>query len=127
MRGMAKVLIVEDEIPILLLIEAALQQAGYETLTASSLGDAKSVLGSTEKLDVVFTDIALGKDADGGIEIGLLTKRTRPGVPVIYATARGADSMRGLSIEPSVHLQKPYTEDQLVKAVQRLLAKSHLR
>ena len=56
---MATVLIVEDEAMVLILAESVVQTAGYDTITASSLLEAKAIIESDAKFDIVFTDLTL--------------------------------------------------------------------
>ena len=81
---MAKVLIVEDEAMVLVLAESVIQSAGYETISAASLSEATALVSSQDgHLDLVFTDINLGDDAEGGVQIGHLVRKQRPAVPVL--------------------------------------------
>lgn len=119
---MPAILIIEDESTILLLVESVLQHAGYETLTASTLAEAQSVLNSDQRLDLIFTDIELGDEKEGGIQVGQIVRQSRPGTPVVYASGRAlTDGMQGLLVEPSTFLPKPYTDEKIVEAVSKLL------
>lgn len=119
---MATILVVEDEATILLLVESILQAAGYETLTASTLGQAQAIISSEQKLDLVFTDVQLPDEPDGGLIIGEMVREGRPGTPVIYATARAmTDGMQAQMIEPSGYVPKPYADDKVLEAVSKFL------
>ena len=119
---MALALIVEDEAMVLVLAESVLQTAGYETFSASSLAEATTIIESDTKLDIVFTDLALGDETDGGIEVGKLIGSARPGTPVLYTSGRElTDGLKLLFIENSAFLPKPYTDDQLNAALAKLL------
>jgi two-component system, NtrC family, sensor kinase len=107
------VLIVEDEPHILLLAETILGQAGYETVAAHTLVQAVVIIQSRRIVDLVFTDIQLGDHAAGGITVGELVNRERPGTPVLYTSGHAA------SCTP--FLPKPYTDLALTKAVADLV------
>jgi hypothetical protein len=48
--------------------------------------------------------------------------KSRPGLPVVYATGRGVtDGIAKLFVEPSKFIPKPYTDKQLVSAAAELL------
>jgi CheY-like chemotaxis protein len=120
--AMAVVLIVEDEPPILVLVESVLEQAGYGTLTAGTLAEAQAIIQSSQTLDAVFTDINLGSDHEGGLQIGHMIRQTRPHTPVVYTSGRGlTDGMRALFTEPSAFLPKPYTNEQLIEVLASLI------
>ena len=119
---MAVILVIEDETPILVLTESILQQAGYETLTASTLAEAQSIIHSAPEIDLVFTDVNLGEDHEGGLQVGQVIRQSSPETPVVYTSGRGVtDGMKSLFVERSSFLPKPYTNEQLVEAVASLL------
>jgi DNA-binding NtrC family response regulator len=119
---MATILLVEDEAAILVLVESILQHAGYEILTAGSLAQAQSIIHSDQKLDLVFTDINLGPDLEGGLQIGQLVRQFRDGTPVVYASGAGlTDGMQSMFAEPSRFLPKPYTDEQIIEVVSAML------
>ncbi len=120
---MARIVIVEDEIQVLMLAESVLQQAGYDTVSAATVAEAQAVINSQdEKFDLVFTDVRLGNHEEGGISVGKLVGQVRKGTPVLYTSGRPAtDGMETLFVEPSAFLPKPYTAQDLTEAVSKLL------
>ena len=123
---MAKVLIVEDEAMVLVLAESVIQSAGYETISAASLSEATALVSSKDgHLDLVFTDINLGDDAEGGVQIGHLVRQQRPAVPVLYTSGRNlTDGLKEMLVDRSDFLPKPYTDTQLLEALAALLSSS---
>jgi DNA-binding NtrC family response regulator len=119
---MALVLIVEDETQVLLLAESILQGAGYETLTASSLAEAQAILHSPEhKIDVIFTDITLGDEAEAGLQVGQIASQLES-IPVVYTTGRGVtDGMIALFAERHAFLPKPWKPENLIAKVAEML------
>lgn len=119
---MATVLIIEDEAMVLILAESVLQTASHETLSAGLLPEAKAIIESDAKFDIVFTDITLGEERDAGIAIGKLVENKRPGTPVLYTSGRAlSDGLQVLFIERSAFLPKPYTDIHLNAALAGLL------
>ena len=119
---MAIILVIEDEPPVLVLAESLLKQAGYLTIAAGRIAEAKPILDSGQELNAVFTDISLPDDPEGGLEVGRLAAQRRPGLPVLYTTGHGVtDGMIQQFVKPSAFLAKPYTGPQLVTAVADLL------
>lgn len=120
--GMATVLIVEDEPTVLMLANSILRHAGYETITAGTLAQAQAVIGSDQKIDLVFTDIQLIDDLEAGIMIGQMARQLRADIPVVYASARAfTDGLQAQFVERSTFLPKPYTDKQVVDAVAKAL------
>jgi CheY-like chemotaxis protein len=118
---MTTVLVVEDEVPVLMLAESVLQGAGYETLAAGNLADAEAILHSDRSIDLVFTDIGLNDHAKGGVAVGKLVEESREGVPVLYTSGQPTEEVQSLFVSGSRFLPKPYTEHQLTEAVASLL------
>ena len=59
---MARIVIVEDEIQVLMLAESVLQQAGHDTVSASTVAEAQALINSKdEKFDLVFADVELAR------------------------------------------------------------------
>jgi DNA-binding NtrC family response regulator len=117
------VLIVEDETQVLMLAESVLKEAGYETLSASSVAEALAIIETDHRIDLLFTDLSLREGSEGGLTIGTSFANSRPGIPVLYATARGVtDGMVALFVEPHGFVAKPYTVPQLKTAIANLLA-----
>lgn len=121
--SMAVILIVEDEAPLLVLAESVLQQAGHDTLSAGSLAQAQAIIHSDSQFDLVFTDIGLVDQREGGLQVGQSLGEARQGIPVLYTSGMTmTDGMSSLFATPSEFLPKPYRENELLDAVDRLLA-----
>ena len=119
---MAVVLIVEDEAQVLVMIDFVLAEAGYETLTARTLAEGLAITQSEKKIDLLFTDLTLVDEIDGGLQLGRAFAETRPQTPVLYTTGRGVtDGMLELFVKPYGFVAKPYTPQDVLTAVQNLL------
>jgi DNA-binding NtrC family response regulator len=115
---MAVVLVVEDEEQVRVLAESILQEAAHTTLSASGVEAAQAILDSDEPIDILFTDLGLGNDLEGGLKVGRHAADKRPRIRIIYTTGQGVtDGMRALFAEGSALLPKPYTADQLTTAI----------
>jgi two-component system, response regulator PdtaR len=116
------VLTVEDDEQVRVLAESILKEEGYETLSAADVNEALALLRSERKIDVLFTDIQLGTDFQGGLDLAQEAVSLRPKIPVVYSSGRDlTDGMRALFVEPSLYLQKPYDPAQLTDAVGALV------
>jgi len=120
---MPTVLIVEDEGPVLLLAEWVLQSAGYETVSANTVADALTVIDNPhQQLDLLFTDLCLKDDMEGGLDVGQAARQARPSMPVVYTTGRKVtNGLVKRFVEPNRFIAKPYTNKHLLAAVADLL------
>jgi len=123
---MCVVLIVEDEVPVRHVAESILKRAGHETLCAGTVSEALAIIQSVQSIDLLFTDMNLGNEAQGGIRVSEGVTRSRPGLPVLYTSGGAiADSTRSSFVEPGTFLPKPYSRAQLHQAVSELTRAVH--
>ena len=76
------------------------------------------------RIDLLFTDLGFGNDAEGGLTIAAAFSKARPGVPVLYATARElTDGMKALFVEPhGLHAEALYLLERLKTSIANLLS-----
>jgi DNA-binding NtrC family response regulator len=111
---MAVILIVEDEAQVLMLAVSYLQEHGHRTLSASTVEQAMAVLDRTDHVDLLFTNIVLKDDHQGGLELAKQAVERKPDLKVLYVTGQTVtDGMRSLFVKDAAVLTKPYTVDQL--------------
>ena len=119
---MAVVLIVEDDVFIREIAEMMIQDWGHQTLSASDVDEALSILRSPRQIDVLFTDIYLKTAVLGGCELAHAAIKLRPKLPVLYTTGNSVtDKMKALFVEGMQFLSKPYTQHQLQDRLAALL------
>lgn len=120
---MARILVVDDDTMVRTTIRAGLLRAGHAVLEA---GDGEEAIGVLEKaeVDLVVSDIVM-PEVDG---IGLLLKLRKqfPQLRVIVISGGGrmqnVDFLRmAQTLGADRVLAKPFTPDQLQKAVQSVL------
>jgi DNA-binding NtrC family response regulator len=115
---MALVLIVEDEEQVRVLSESYLREQGHRTLSASTTEEALAVLDVADGVDVLFTDLGLKGDIQGGLVLAKQALERRPALKVLYVTGQSVtDGMKARMVEGSALLPKPYTVDQLQTAL----------
>ncbi len=114
-----RVLVVDDEPPIVDLVRGYLEREGYEVLSAPD-GPTGLQLARTSSPDVLVLDVMLpGLD---GIEV-CRSLRTFSDAYVLMLTARGEeiDRVVGLSVGADDYLGKPFSPRELVARVKALL------
>jgi DNA-binding NtrC family response regulator len=124
---MATVLIVEDEAQVLMLAESYLQEHGHETLSASTVTGATTLLDGPDEIELLFTDIGLQDDLEAGLKLAARAIQRRPGLKVLYTTGQAVtDGMKAQFVPKSAMLVKPYTVDQLLSGL-AMLGISHTK
>ncbi len=121
----ARILIVEDEEPLALLLRYNLETEGYDVETVARGDDADTRLRESTP-DLVVLDWML--PGLSGIEL-CRRLRARPetkSLPIIMLTARGEESerVRGLSTGADDYIVKPFSVPELVARIRALLRRS---
>ncbi|MBU4371218.1 MAG: sigma-54 dependent transcriptional regulator [Syntrophaceae bacterium] len=108
----AKILVVDDEANMRLVLETMLKKEGYEVATAADGMEALQIL-KEEKIAAVATDLRMPR-IDG---MGLLQRimQDDPALPVIILTAHGtvANAVDALKRGAFDYLTKPFEQDEL--------------
>jgi DNA-binding NtrC family response regulator len=118
----AAVLVVEDEVQVLVMVNSILADAGYQTLTAGTFAEAMAIIQSDKEIDLLFTDLTLFGEIEGGLQLGRAFAETRPQRPVLYTTARGiTDGTIEMFVKPYGFVAKPYTPENVLTAIKNLL------
>ena len=119
---MAVILIVEDDGFIRNDAEMMIQDWGHDTLSASDVDEALSLLRSPQQIDALFTDIYLKKAVLGGYELAHQAIKLQLNLRVLYTTGNTINvKMKALFVKGAYFLQKPYTQHQLQNSVEKLL------
>lgn len=118
---MDKILIVDDDREIALLISDALTDEGYECLLAFNGEQAFSLLRSNPDLSLILLDIMM-PDIDG-LEI-CREIRSTISCPILFVTAKNRtyDAMLGFEMGADDYISKPFIVEELIARV-----KAHLR
>ena len=116
-----RVLVVEDEELIRLILAEVLADEGYEVVEASTGDEAVGLLDGLDGFHAVVTDIHMPGQRDG-LAVGRYARRCHPDIPVVYCTGR-PDALAGAGpLGPCDTLvRKPYVPSQIVTLLQSIL------
>ena len=121
----AKVLIIEDEVPIAEMIRYNLESEGYFVAHAET-GEEAEMLVAEDNFDLVLLDWML--PTVSGIEIcrRLRSKPDTKAIPIVMLTARGeeGDRIRGLSTGADDYVVKPFSVPELMARVKAILRRA---
>ena len=123
MKRAAKILIVDDEPDILLLLRIDLEAEGYETLLAAD-GETAIKRIVDERPDIVLLDVMMPVVDGWGVlrELAEMGSPTR--VVVLSAKASGSDMVRALEMGALEYVTKPFDPAALLVTVAHVLASS---
>jgi DNA-binding response OmpR family regulator len=120
---MSKILVLDDEPSILLMIKKMLEKAGYEVIIASN-GKEGMRLFDKEKPDMVITDIIMPEKE--GLETIFELRRMYPDLKIIAISGGGRISPDGYLpgaklLGANMVFQKPLVQKEFLAAVASLL------
>ncbi|WP_457104087.1 hybrid sensor histidine kinase/response regulator [Methylobacterium sp. P5_C11] len=121
-QGTETILIVDDREDVAELARTILRDFGYTTLVAGNAREALEILDSSERIDLLFTDLIM----PGGMNGVLLAREARsrqPKLKVLLATGYAEASLERTDIGGSEFdlLNKPYRRTELVRRVRAIL------
>ena len=117
-----RIIVVDDSAPTLEVIQRNLEAAGYEVFTAPSVERAMTFL-EENSVDLVITDIKMPKIS--GLELLKYVKENVKGTEIMIIT--GYPSIEGAveAVKDGAedYLVKPFTDEELLSAVSKMLEK----
>ena len=114
-----KILIVDDEPSLVMLVSARLKTHGYEVISAGD-GQTGLDMAKKEKPDLIILDLMLPK-MDGYKVCGLLKKDTRYSkISIILFSARDQeeDKIQGMELGANAYIAKPFTPQILLEIIE---------
>ncbi|MBI4593787.1 MAG: sigma-54-dependent Fis family transcriptional regulator [Candidatus Rokubacteria bacterium] len=122
----ARVLVVDDEMSILLLLKEALTQWGYQ-VTAASTGDEALAALRSQMFDALLTDVRMPDTS--GLDLLREVKRQDESIEVVIMTGYPTISSAVEALKEGAYdyLSKPLILDELRHLMQRLMERRFLR
>jgi len=117
------ILLVEDEFDTRELLGRALERAGYSAIMAANAAEAQSAANAAGPIDVVVTDVVLGRDSLGGLELMTALRRQGVRAPIVIITAYAdVEKLKIALNEGAAHfLEKPFRAPKLLEVIERVL------
>ncbi len=116
------VLVVEDEDHLAKIAARLLKSAGYRVTLATSVAEARKIFDAAScDFDVLLADVVLG---DGnGVDLALALQEKHPDLRVLFVSGYPDERSRWRIIEENgwAYLMKPYSRDDLLRAMEELL------
>jgi CheY-like chemotaxis protein len=111
-----RVLVVEDEMLVLMNIEAALADLGCTAISVAATVDDALLLLESESFDVAMLDVNLAGEASYNVADALALRS----IPFVFSTGYGAQGIES-RFDGRPVLRKPYSDQQLGAALAGLL------
>jgi DNA-binding response OmpR family regulator len=123
MRSVPRVLVVEDENDIAVLIKHALERSGDATVDIVSSGDKALGIAAEILPDLVILDLNLPVVSGSDVCRLLRSRPATAGLPIIMLTARTSegDRVAGLDLGADDYITKPFSLRELAARVRAVL------
>jgi signal transduction histidine kinase/ActR/RegA family two-component response regulator len=120
--GREVVLLVEDEEGVRHSTARVLEAAGYRVLQAQNGSEGLAIFGA-RAIDVLVTDVIMPGGVSGK-ELADRVTRDHPGLPVIFVSGYGAETIaeRGILSTTTTLIKKPFAPTELLEAIRHALA-----
>ena len=121
-----KILVVDDETPILELIKYNLQKEGFSVITAEN-GSKALEYARLDNPDLILLDLMLPDMSGFDICRILHNDKNTSNIPIIMATARTDDEdiVSGLDLGADDYITKPFSPKVLIARVRSVLRRTH--
>ena len=117
-----RLLLIDDEPDLILLVKDYLEFRGYEVITAENGREALEVL-EQEIPDMIICDVMM-PEMDGYAFVNQVRQDERTSwIPILFLSAKGQsqDKIKGLNIGADVYMVKPFEPEELVAQVEASL------
>ncbi|PRA60284.1 MULTISPECIES: ATP-binding protein [Pseudomonas] len=118
-----KVLIVEDDATVRILVQQALEEHGYPCVAVDTANAALALLRSDAAVMLLVSDVGL--PGMNGRQLAEIARKLRPGLRVLFITGYAENALaRGGFLDPGMQMiSKPFAFSQLAAKVTQMLGK----
>ena len=123
-QGRGRVLVVDDEAPIVQIVKRLLERMGYEVVGATSSLEALELFrAAPERFDVVLTDQTMPQMT--GERLALALRRIRADIPIVLCTgySQGVNAAKAEALGIDAFCMKPFGAQDLAKTLEQVLQK----
>lgn len=119
-----KILIVDDELKMRILIRDFLRKEGFETIEASNGNDALNLFLEDKEIDLIILDVMMPQM--DGWEVCKKIRNYSNSIPILMLTAKSTneDIIKGFQLGSDDYLTKPFHIQILIERVKALLKRT---
>jgi CheY-like chemotaxis protein len=114
----ARILVVEDEALVRVLIAEGLRLEGFSVIEADRADEALTYIKAGEQVDLVFSDIRMPGSLDG-LQLAEILREKYPDIPVILTSGNAPPGLVGIA---TAFVPKPYDVTQTIALMSSILA-----
>lgn len=110
-----RALVVEDQDDVRAILDAMLEELGFEVMSAINADVAHALLAAGGRFDLLLTDVNMPGSLDG-VQLACLARQIDPNMLVVVASGRIDEEAGRLSPDFSI-LRKPFGLEELLAVV----------
>lgn len=118
-RHLRRVLVIEDEAPLRMILEMEFVDRGYEALVVGTAGAGLQAI-EEQDVDALVTNINLGEALDG-FDMARRARRKNGRLPVVYVTGADGHRFEAERVDGGVLVTKPYLAADVIEQVADLI------
>lgn len=118
-----RILLVEDDSTLAMIVSETLQRDGFEVMTAAN-GEEGLRVFTREGADLIVADVMMPRM--DGFEMGRRIRQLDHGVPILFLTAKSEidDIVEGFELGGNDYLKKPFKMLELIVRIKALLRRN---
>lgn len=123
--GENKILIIDDDVDLLVLLKLELSERGYSIITATN-GESGLRLAKEKQPNVIVLDVILPGLGGGEVAEMLKADSATKNIPIIFLTclySKKEEASEGHLIHGNVFIAKPFESKELLDAIEKYTAK----
>ena len=119
-----KILIIDDELKMRILIRDFLRKEGFETIEASNGNDALNLFLEDKEIDLIILDVMMPQM--NGWDVCKKIRNYSNSIPILMLTAKSTneDIIKGFKLGSDDYLTKPFHIQILIERVKALLRRT---
>ncbi len=123
-EGQPRILVVEDEEEVRVVLSRTLERSGYHVTTARTGDEAFALYQNAPDFDLLLTDIVMPGELQG-THLSRKIRALTPELPIVFMSGYASEAtVHGNGLQPSdVRLMKPVQRSELLGAISRSLPK----
>ena len=111
-----KILMVDDDMPILEVVSEALGDVGYTVVTATNAAEALEKIRDDAAISLLFSDVVM--PGLSGVDLAMQAVALRPGLRILLASGHAEGWIEGLP-EDVDFIAKPYRLGDVLEKLSR--------
>jgi DNA-binding NtrC family response regulator len=112
------VLLVEDDQRVRELMHLLLTEGGYDVVSTGCVSEAIRLASVMTHLDILVSDVVLSRGT--GFDVQVFVEAKHPAVRTLFVTGYAIPDVRADDAQ-TLWLEKPFTQDQLLRSLNRLM------